>query len=56
VDLSDDAGRAIAVTEVRDPAFNGALSVARVADRYVAVNSSTGDGQPYVLVSVPVAG
>ena len=55
VDLSDDAGRAIAVTKVRDPAFNGALSVARVADRYVAVNSSTGDGQPYVLVSVPVA-
>jgi hypothetical protein len=52
VDLSDDAGRAIAVTRARDPAFNGALSVARVADRYVAVNSSTGDGQPYV----PVAG
>ena len=44
------------MTKVRDPAFNGTFSVARVADRYLAVNSSTGDGQPYVLVSVPVAG
>ena len=56
VELSDDAGRATAVTPIRDPAFNRTFSVARVADRYVAVNSSTGDGQPYVLVSVPVAG
>jgi hypothetical protein len=56
VDLADDAGRATAVTPVRDPAFNGTSSVARIADRYVAVNSATGDGQPYVLVSVPVAG
>jgi len=29
--------------------------VTALADRYVAVNSNTGDGQPYVLVSVPVA-
>jgi hypothetical protein len=56
VDLTDDAGRATAVTPVRDPAFNRVFSVARVADRYVAVNASTGEGQPYVLVSVPVAG
>jgi hypothetical protein len=54
VELSDDAGRATAVTPIRDPAFNRTFSVTRVADRYVAVNSSTGDGQPYVLVSVPV--
>jgi hypothetical protein len=55
VDLTDDAGRATTVTPVRDPAFNGVFSAVRVADRYVAVNSNTGDGQPYVLVSVPVA-
>ncbi len=55
VELSDDAGRATAVTPIRDPAFNRTFSVARVADRYLAVNAFTGDGQPYVLVSVPVA-
>ena len=55
VDLAEDAGRATAVNQVRDPAFDSDFSVVRVADRYVAVNGNTGDGQPYVLVSVPVA-
>ena len=41
VELGDDAGRATAVTPIRDPAFNRTFSVARVADRYVAVNAST---------------
>jgi len=55
VDLTDDAGRATAVSQLRDPAFDADFSVVRIADRYVAVNSNTGDGQPYVLVSVPAA-
>ena len=42
VNLSDDAEQATAVTPIRDPAFNGTFSVARVADRYLAVNSATG--------------
>jgi len=29
--------------------------VIRIADRYLAVNSNTGDGPAYVLLSVPVA-
>ena len=55
VDLTDDTGRATAVTQLRDPAFDADFSVIRIADRYLAVNSNTGDGRPYVLVSVPVA-
>src|SRR6185436_560583 len=55
VELSDDASRATAVTQLRDPAFDADFSVVRVGVRYGAVNAYTGDGQPYVLVSVPVA-